>query len=134
MSDWLFFGCDNNTCKARGSDILEMDKELKKTIDTLSASVKAIQADLLTLKGDCKIAHSDNNSQSSSQYSDLVSGNGPAKKRRRILEEVRVTVKTASLNRRIQTLNYINCQKRVGPLLRRHLSQNWTMQLGRHML
>ena len=46
MSDWLFLGCDSNTCKARGSDILEMDEELKKTIDILSASVKAIQADL----------------------------------------------------------------------------------------
>ena len=87
MSDWLFLGCDSNTCKAHGSDILEMDKELKKTIDTLSASIKAIQADLLTLKGDCEVAHSDNNSQSSSRYSDLVSGNGPTKKRRRILKE-----------------------------------------------
>ena len=41
----------------------------------------------MTLKGDHKVTHSDNNSQSGSQYRDLVSSNGQAKKRRRILEE-----------------------------------------------
>ena len=41
----------------------------------------------MTLKGDREVTHSDSNSQSGSQYSDLVSGNGPAKKRRRIPEE-----------------------------------------------
>ena len=64
-----------------------MDDELKKTIDTLNASVKAIQADLMTLKRDREVTHSDSNSQSSLQYSDLVSGNGPTKKRKRIPEE-----------------------------------------------
>ena len=60
---------------------------MKKTIDTLSVSVKVIQANLLTLKEDRKVTHSDNNWQSGLQYSDLLSGNGPAKKRRRIPEE-----------------------------------------------
>ena len=119
MSDWLFLGCDSNTCKARGSDILEMDKELKKTIDILSASIKAIQPDLLTLKGYHEVAHSDNNLQSSSQYSDLVSGNGPAKKRRRILEEESENDgEDGKFEQKEQTLNCINCQKWVGLLLR----------------
>ena len=64
-----------------------MDDKLKKTIDTLSASIKDIQADLLTLKSNREVTHSDSNLQSGSQYSDLVSGNGPTKKRRRIPEE-----------------------------------------------
>ena len=78
VASGFIFGCDSNTWKTHGSNILEMDDKLKKTIDTLSASVKAIQADLLTLKGDLEVTHSDSNWQSGSQYSYLVSGNGPA--------------------------------------------------------
>ena len=64
-----------------------MDEELKKTIETLSASIKTIQADLLMLKRDRKVTRSGNNSQASSQSSDIVSGNGPTKKRKRTLED-----------------------------------------------
>ena len=74
--------------QARWSDIsFEMDEELKKTIEALSASVKTIQADLLTLKRDRKVTCSDNNSQAGSQSSNIVSGNGPAKKRKRTSED-----------------------------------------------
>ena len=58
----------------RWSDIFKMDEELKKTINTLSVSVKAIQVDLLILKS---VTHNDNNLRAGLQYSDLVSGNGP---------------------------------------------------------
>ena len=60
---------------------------MKKTIHTLSANVKTIQADLLMLKGNREVTHNDSNSHSGSQYSDLESSNGPTKKRRRIPEE-----------------------------------------------
>ena len=64
-----------------------MDEELKKTIETLSASIKALQAGLLMLKRDREVTCSDNNSQAGSQSSDIVSGNGPAKKRKRTSED-----------------------------------------------
>ena len=112
-----------------------MDKELKKTIDTLSASVKAIQADLLTLKGNREIAHSDNNSQSSSQYSDLASGNGPAKKRRRILEEESESDREDGKFEQKDTDTELYQLSEVGgAFIETTLSRNWTMQLGRHML
>ena len=73
--------------QARWSDIcFEMDEELKKTIETPSASVKTIKADLLTLKRDHEVTRSDNNSQAGLQSSDIVSGSGPAKKRKRTSE------------------------------------------------
>ena len=54
---------------------------MKKTIETLSASIKAIQADIVTLKGEA--TQSGRDSHAGSQNSDLVPGNGPAKKRKR---------------------------------------------------
>ena len=76
--------------QARWSDIcFEMDEELKKMIETLSASVKTIQADLLILKRDREVTRSDNNLQAGSQSSDMVSGNGPAKKRKKTSEDER---------------------------------------------
>ena len=57
-----------------------MGEELKKTIKNLSNSVKAMQADLLMLKRDREVTRSDKNSQAGLQSSDVVPGNGPAKK------------------------------------------------------
>ena len=65
-----------------------MDEELKKTIEDLSASVKTIQTDLSALQKDREVTLSDtSNSQAGSQGIDTVSGNGPAKKRKRSSED-----------------------------------------------
>ena len=73
--------------QARRSNVLLMDEELKKTIENLSASIKTIQADLLTFKRDREVTHSDENLQAGSQSSNVVSGNGPTKKRKKNIED-----------------------------------------------
>ena len=58
-----------------------MDKETKKTIAGLCGSVKAMQAEILTLKSET--THSGSNSHAGSQNSDLVSSSGPPPNKRR---------------------------------------------------
>ena len=58
-----------------------MDEETKKTIAGLCENVKAMQAEILTLKSET--THGGSNSHAGSQNSDLVSGSGPPPNKRR---------------------------------------------------
>ena len=62
-----------------------MDEEFKKIIAGLCESVKAMQAEIQTLKDTrgSEATHSGSNSQAGSQNSDLVPGSGPPPNKRR---------------------------------------------------
>ena len=77
----FLFGCDRQHMLRR----LIMDEESKKIIAGLCESVKAIQAEIKTLKDirESEAKHSGSNTQAGSQNSNLVPGSGPAPNKRR---------------------------------------------------
>lgn len=103
----------------RWSDIFKMDEELKKTINTLSVSVKAIQVDLLILKS---VTHNDNNLQAGLQYSDLVSGNGPVQKKKISEDESESNGEGGEFELSDTDIELYELLEAVGPLLKQHLS------------
>ena len=99
-----------------------MDEELKKTINTLSVSIKVVQVDLLILKSDCEVTHSENNLQASLQYSDLVSGNGPIQKKKISEDESESNGEGGEFELSDTDIELYELLEAVGPLMKQHLS------------